>query len=472
MADLDRDPAVVSVEIDRQISAVNSDPFFVYQWALNNEGVFPWHHDSLVDADIDAPEAWELSTGKDVAVAVVDTGVQASHADLIGAVADGWDYVEDDATPQDEHGHGTHVAGIIAARTGNGVGISGVAPEAQAVPLRVLDGDGNGVTSKEVQAFAAAAADGIRIVNASFGSAQYSASEDFVIRDNPNTLFVVAAGNTGTDIDEYPEYPCALDYANVICVGASTASDEPAEYSNYGRNRVDIFAPGEDIASTWADDGYALESGTSMAAPHVSGTAALIASAYPELTVGQLRKAILTSVDKPEALRELSSSGGRLNAASALALAAEMKPPATIAEPAPPRVEPPFVKPPQAPKPPTAVPPTKSVLPPVDSSAKPADAPMPMLLGLAVKGKPRTKGGSGVLSVRLKGPATLRVRLQYRQCSRGKCRWRTKGRFTHKCRSGTNSIRLLRRTPRTGKWRATVSTSSAGAKSAQFSVRR
>ena len=462
VADLRNDPAVASVEVDRSISIAGDDPLFRYQWALENPGTFLWDVDAVADADIDAPDAWTRSTGAGVSVAVVDTGVLADHPDLVGGVADGWDFWDDDAEPEDEHGHGTHVAGIIAARAGNDLGVVGVAPDSTVMPLRVLDAAGQGLTSVEIQAFAHAAEAGVKVVNASFGSERYSAAEDLVIRQHPETLFVVAAGNDHANLDTHPSYPCSLSYDNVLCVGASTLADTPAEFSNHGATSVDLFAPGEDVASTWLDGSYALDSGTSMAAPLVAGTAALIAAVYPSMKATALRAAILDGVDRPAALAGLSSSGGRLNANGALAAAAaaqESKP--LGAPPAP------------SPRPADELPGTQnraSAQSPVPST--PVVQAEGRMLFASVTGRPRTHGGSGALVLRLSREATVNVQLQRRRCASGRCRWQTEGRLVHSGGAGMNRLPLRGRTPRAGRWRAVATASASSKRTVEFSVRR
>lgn len=462
-AELRRDDAVSSVEVDRPIAVAGGDPFFSYQWALENNGSFLWNPDAVADADIDAPEAWVRSTGADVQVAVVDTGVQADHPDLGDAVVPGWDFWDNDADPSDEHGHGTHVAGIVAARAGNDLGIIGVAPNATVMPLRVLDATGKGRTSAEIAAFTYAAEAGVKVVNASFGSGSYSVGEDLVIRQHPETLFVVAAGNDGVDLDEHPSYPCSLNYENVLCVGASTVADGPAEFSNYGAANVDLFAPGEDVASTWITDSYVLDSGTSMAAPHVAGTAALVAAAYPTLTTAGLRAAILAGVDRPAKLAGLSSSGGRLNANGALSAAA------ALLEPRP-------VDPPTAPTPPPAEvllgaqnpQPTKTVDPPATSTTEV----LARMLGASVTGTPKTHGGTAALVLRLSRSTTVAVELQRRRCLSGRCRWQTQGRLVHNGGAGISRVLLRGRTPLAGRWRAVATASASSRRTVEFSVRR
>ena len=150
-----------------------------------------------------------ITEGAGATVAVVDTGVDDTHPDLAGRLLGGHDYVERDDTPQDGSGHGTHVAGIVAA-TENGVGVAGVAPEAQLVPLRVLDAAGRGSSADVAQAFDDAGDRGIRVVTASLGSPYAASVERDAIQDHPNTLYVVAAGNGGSDNDGVVrDYPCA-----------------------------------------------------------------------------------------------------------------------------------------------------------------------------------------------------------------------------------------------------------------------
>lgn len=460
--ELGADPAIASVEVDRPVSISGGDPLFGYQWSLDNGGSLLWFSGAVADADIDAPEAWTRSNGTGATVAVVDTGVRADHPDLAGAVGEGWDYWDDDADPSDEHGHGTHVAGIIAARAGNDAGVVGIAPNSTVMPLRVLNATGRGLTSLEIQAFAHAAESGVKVVNASFGSGTYSASEDLVIHQHPETLFVVAAGNDTANLDLHPTYPCSLNYDNVLCVGASTVADLPASFSNYGAASVDLFAPGENIASTWLDGGYALDSGTSMAAPLVAGTAALVAAAYPTLSANGLRAAILDGVDHPVALAGVSASGGRLNANGALIAAAAMQKPKILGappEPSPRPVDQLLAGQNRA-----------SVQSPVTSES-PAAQPQGRMLFASVTGRPKTRGGTGTLVLRLSHQATVEVRLQRRRCASGRCRWQTEGRLVDSSEEGLNRLPLRGRTPQAGRWRAVAMASASSSRTVEFSVR-
>jgi hypothetical protein len=232
--------------------------------------------------------------------------------------------VDRDANPDDGNGHGSHVAGIVAARQGRR-GISGVAPDARVLPLRVLDDDGTGSTEDVAAAFADAGNQHVRVVNASLGSLTSASVERDAFAQHPETLYVVAAGNGGADgvsddNDVTPTYPCAAPEANVICVGATDNRDGRATFSNYGGTTVDLFAPGVSVVSAWRapEFGWWVEDGTSMAAPHVAGTLALMRATAPALDAAELKDALLGSVDHPAQLRNLAVSDGRLNAAAAV----------------------------------------------------------------------------------------------------------------------------------------------------------
>jgi thermitase len=195
----------------------------------------------------------------------------------------------------------------------------------------VLGDDGSGYVSDAVTAYAYAARNGARVVNASLGGDRYSRAEHDAIVAAPGTLFVVAAGNDGADADATPAYPCDYDLANVICVAASDRNDALASFSNYGATNVDLAAPGVEIASTWPGGRYALLDGTSMATPHVTGAAALLLAHDGGLTVAGLRAALLGSTHASPALAGRVATGGRLDVAAALSVS-----PAPPAPPPPP----------------------------------------------------------------------------------------------------------------------------------------
>jgi subtilisin family serine protease len=259
------------------------DPYLPYQWALHNIGQSIFGAPGTADADIDAPEAWATATGDEsVTVAVVDSGVAVDHPDLEGNIwkkpgetlngldddgnglvddVHGWDYVDFDNETEDLDGHGTHVAGIIGATGDDGIGVAGVAWDVSIMPLRAFGPQG-GYNSDIVSAFKYAVANGADVVNASFGGKDGSYSIEAVIKEAPETLFVAAAGNNGTNNEQSgtPIYPCNFKADNVICVGASDDNDQLAPFSNYGTTSVDLAAPGVGILSTVpAQDTYFAE---------------------------------------------------------------------------------------------------------------------------------------------------------------------------------------------------------------------
>ncbi len=327
VAALRRDPQVQYAEPNGEVHAagVPNDPYFSDQWALSNTGQSVEGTSGSRGDDIGATYAWPHSTGSGVTVAEVDTGADYTAPDLQGQLATGVDYIDASNDAQDQNGHGTHVAGIIAALQNNGTGVSGVAPGAQVLPLRVLDATGSGTIDDVASAFAYAGQQGVPIVNASLGGPSTSQTLTDAVTNYPNTLYVVAAGNgdannIGYDVDSNPFYPCDIPAANLICVGASDQNDQPAYFSNYGSANVDLFAPGVNILSTYLG-GYAYDDGTSMATPMVSGTLALMLARNPSLTAAQLKSDLLASTDPEPQLAGLSVSGGELDAAAAVAVA-------------------------------------------------------------------------------------------------------------------------------------------------------
>ena len=319
------DAGVRWAQRDAVVRGATADP--LPQWGLTTIG---------------APTAWTQSTGAGATVALVDSGTTFGQEDLAGQFATnprevpgngrdddrngkiddwrGWDWVgTDDNDPTDGNGHGTHVGGIVAAQRDNGVGIAGVAPGAKIMPLRVLDDNKNGYLSDVAAAFRYAGSLGIHVVNASItGTVPLQAVVD-AIHAYPGTLFVVAAGNRGADVDASPDYPCVIPEPNLLCVAATTASDALASYSNWGATSVDVAAPGDPITSTCIGTAaYCVKSGTSMAAPHVAGVAALLAARVPSATAAQLKQAILASARPVPALAGQVASGALLDAAAAL----------------------------------------------------------------------------------------------------------------------------------------------------------
>jgi subtilisin family serine protease len=314
--DLNADPDVVHAQPARPRHAT-ADPGLSQQWGLRNTGQhIQFYGAGTNDADMDVTEAWGLSTGAGQTVAVVDTGINRTHPDLAGQVFGGYDFLDDDSDPADPDGHGTHVAGTIAAARDNGIGVAGVAPDSILVPLRAL---GPGATDIETaEAFDWAGDHGVRIVNASLSGEQASVAEYDAMAEHPETLYVVAAGNDNDDVDNAGSaYPCAYDLENVVCVGASDSNDAPASFSNYGTTSVDLFAPGVGILST-EDTGYFFKDGTSMATPHVTGAAALVLARNPAQDAAAMKAALLDHGDDVPALAPKSFTGRRANANASL----------------------------------------------------------------------------------------------------------------------------------------------------------
>ncbi|HET6548293.1 MAG TPA: S8 family serine peptidase [Solirubrobacter sp.] len=311
---------------------VLNEPY--YQWALQSSDLH----------GVDVENAWGVATGEGVLVGVVDTPIDASHEDLHRNV--------DTQDPYPAVGrpcsgppstHGNLVAGIIAAERNNGKGIAGVAPDAEILPVPALDACGGGTRESVLDGMRYAAGEReARVVVASFATDPLMSPEqragieaDFsaLFAAYPDTLFVVAAGNEGADVDELPVYPCstgaAVDGArpaNLVCVAMTNENELPACSSNVGRRSVDLFAQGVQIRSTTtAPGGYGLASGTSMAAAMVAGAAALLASkplaeGDEPLTGAQLKDKLLKGTDRYGNWEGWSASRGRLNAYKPLEL--------------------------------------------------------------------------------------------------------------------------------------------------------
>ncbi len=292
---------------------------------------------------ISVSDAWTITSGSSsVRVGIIDTGIDQSHPDLCNRVDQScyFSYYQNTVANMnpflDEWGHGTHVAGIIGAQTDNSIGIAGVCKNVTLVSLKVFDGTNNYHIDGLAAAIQFAESNNIPILNMSIG---FPANEVMVASinialQNYSGLVVCAAGNDYINIDNTEIYPAVFDFDNIIVVGASNDNDriwhdidpDTAESfgSNFGRNNVDIFAPGVDIVSTLPSASYGEQSGTSMAAPHVAAVAALLLSKYPNLTPVQIKAAIMGHSDKVldnngnSVFGNYCVSGGRLNAYAAL----------------------------------------------------------------------------------------------------------------------------------------------------------
>lgn len=328
-----------------QPSVTSTDPSFGKLYGLHNTSQRINNVAGTADADIDAPEAWDATSGlPDTLVAVIDTGVDTRHPDLDGNtwtntdeiagngfdddgngyVDDdkGWDFFHNDRTVYDAadgDNHGTHVAGTIAAEGNNGTGVVGVNWKAQIIPLKFL-GPNGGSSANAIRAIDYAVAKGAKISNNSWGGGSFSRSlKDTLSRaDAAGHLFVAAAGNDGSNNDSSAHYPSSYDNLNVVSVAATDNKDALASFSNRGATSVDLAAPGVSIYSTLPNNSYGSYSGTSMAMPHVTGVAALIKSKNPTLDDAGVKDALLQSVDKKGNLAGKMATGGRLNANEAL----------------------------------------------------------------------------------------------------------------------------------------------------------
>ena len=358
-------PDVVYAEPNHIIraSAVPGDPSFGEQWALQNTGYTTGAGAGTAGADIGAASAWEVSTGsRDNVVAVVDTGVDSTHPDLaanmwsapapftvnIGgqtirceAGTHGFDAITKTCNPRDEYNHGTHVAGIIGATGNNGTGGAGINWTASIMDIKFFDATGSATLSDALDAIeftiqakqTLGPAANVRVLNASWG---WNGEPSQALLDQINRagesdmLFVAGAGNGGPDYvgdsnDVSPFYPASYDAPNVVAVAATDNNDALASFSNYSATKVHLGAPGVLVFSTVMGGGYDHWSGTSMAAPHVSGAAALVLSRCALNTTG-LKNTLLMSVDYVPSLGTATATSGRLDAGKAISTCAAPAP--------------------------------------------------------------------------------------------------------------------------------------------------
>ncbi|MCH2387307.1 MAG: S8 family serine peptidase, partial [Opitutales bacterium] len=303
-----------------------------------------WHLDQ-----VNATEAWELETGsEEIVVGIIDTGASIDHPDLAdnifinpleipgngldddnnGFVDDvnGWDFVDDDANPNDLTGHGTHVSGIAGARGNNGIGGSGIGWNIKILPLKV--GDSGGLSSSAIAESLRYVSKmwnlGIKVVatNNSYGSTTPNdiARSEIQTHENLGIVFVAAAGNSGEDIDapDNSQFPAGFPESNVISVANSTQGDQLSNGTNFGQESVDLTAPGQEIYSTSNNDDYEFLTGTSMASPMVAGAVALLASKEPDLSGAELKGRILETATTIESMQGKTVTGGRLDLLAAL----------------------------------------------------------------------------------------------------------------------------------------------------------
>lgn len=285
---------------------------------------------------VGAEFAWSRTRGQGVTVAVLDTGVDITHPALAGSLYtnsgelagngkddDGNGFVDDihGANTLERNGrvsdggeHGTHVAGIVAA---NGPEVKGVAPAATLLPIKIFDDNGSTDVASVIEAFHYAEAQGARVINCSWGGAPFNQALFEAMRDT-EALIVCSSGNRGHDSDVEPHYPSGFDLPNVLAVAASNRDDALSFISNYGANSVDLAAPGVQILSTVPGGKYEGKTGTSMAAPHASGAAALLASLDPSASPEQLKARLISSVSPVAGLVGKVVAAGIVDAARAV----------------------------------------------------------------------------------------------------------------------------------------------------------
>ena len=336
---LSRNPAVEYAEPDEVVTAATDDQYFPQQYALQNVGQSLTNTagtllaaDGTPDADVDAVEAWGVTKGGGTTVAILDTGVANVHDDIAPQVVGYANFVSADtkedpkANPEDKDGHGTHVAGIVAAKADNKIGVAGVCPECSILDVKVLNDSGSGSSSVIANGISWAADNGAKVINMSLGQRVSSRTLEAAVNYawNKGVVIVAAAGNAGTQAKIYPGA-----YPNVIAVAATDNKDNKASFSTYGK-WVDVAAPGVNVYSTFPNhpfvlgtqngrsQGYDVASGTSMASPIVAAVAALVWRT-PAVTDNASVRARIESTADPITGTGTSWANGRVNACKAVA---------------------------------------------------------------------------------------------------------------------------------------------------------
>lgn len=334
--------------------AAPNDPNFSSQWALQNTGQVFAFVTGTVGVDINASGLWSIvSSAPKVIVAVLDSGMDFTHPDLAGVAwtntgeidgngidddgngrvddVHGWDFANSDNLPADDHNHGSHVTGIIAARRNNGIGVTGIADPAMILPVKILNSSNTGFTSDLIAALDYARLLGARVMNLSLQNYPNDASLKLAFdrAEAAGIVICIAAGNQGVNNDATPNYPSGFPNANIIAVGNHDrvdARNTGSFASNYGAASVDLFAPGRDVLSTVRNGGYVVFTGTSMACPHVTAIAAIVRALNPTWTAAEVKTDILaTAVPRP-AYSGICVTGGRLNAEAAISRAIKLMP--------------------------------------------------------------------------------------------------------------------------------------------------
>ena len=328
-----------------------NDTSFATQWGHHNSG----QSGGTVDVDVDAPEFWDiLENTPGQVVAVLDSGLNFTHPDLLnlawanpgeiagdmidndgsGRIDDvtGWDFVNNDNNPTDDHGHGSNVTGIIAANRNNATGIAGMIGGVKIMVCKILNSSNSGSTSNLIAATTYARLRGAKVMNLSLQSYPFSATlnTEFTACETAGILLSICAGNQGTNNDTSANYPSSYTHTNIISVGNHDRTDVrwsgAFNPSNYGAVSVDLFAPGRDINSPILGTSYSSYTGTSQAAPYVTAVAIAIQYLNPTWQATEIKNSILSSVITRPAYNGLCTTGGRLNAVTAVAHAMRQLP--------------------------------------------------------------------------------------------------------------------------------------------------
>lgn len=387
---------------------------FQSYWALDNNGSYVQPRQAVAGDDVNVIPAWRGGAlGQGITVADVDSGLDTTGLNVQIAPG-GFDFTENAPLSPDSDllGHGTWTASLISATGGGNAQFIGVAPNSQLLPLRVLI-TGSGTDAGIAAAFNYAAAHGARVVNASLAGSGTGDITQFpsykAMQQNPNTLFVVSAGNAGLNNDGSGVTPCVADQTlpNVICVGAVDVDFTRASFSDYGASSVDLMAPGVEVFGDWPKDGQAQPSwgdGTSASAPLVSGAAADVLSANPALTATQLKSVLLSTARRVPALDGLCVTGGVVDVGAAVD-AARSLPGGSAPSP----------------------------------SKRPASTAAVPRLSRAVI---RTRGSARTLSFQASAPARVRVRVRALECSPRGCRWHSLSPHVVSAHAGANTVGL------------------------------
>jgi subtilisin family serine protease len=337
--------AVHAYPVEEGILKSINDPSFSKQWGLKNTGTNSGGYwlPGKAGEDINALEAWKVTKGdKAIKIAVIDTGVDYNHIDLKdnimineaelngeegvdddenGYIDDvyGYDFANDDADPMDGHGHGTHCAGVIGA-SHDEAGIAGVMADVQILSIKFLKDSGSGTTEGALKSIDYAIKRGVHVMSNSWGGGPFNQALFDAIKaaDEAGIVFVAAAGNSRRNNNSSASYPANYEVDNIISVGAMDGAGKKASFSNYGSEKVHVFAPGVNIYSTVQNNGYKKMSGTSMACPHVSGVVGLLLAQDINLTPLQVRDILIENSVQTTNLNSYSLSKGRVDAFKAL----------------------------------------------------------------------------------------------------------------------------------------------------------